>query len=105
MNFKKILKDLEIENGYIRLFPRCNWRVGFYPFFSWFGPLSYIVGAMRVYPKADKLKYIRCPPIEVFNGFATLFTAKNDNNVTYLFAQDNLHCFLLDDNMKRPNDH
>ena len=105
MDLGQILKDLQIQNAYIRLFPRCNWRVGFYPFLSILGSLSYIIGAIRVYSKANKLKFIKCPPIEVFNGFATLFAASNDNYVTYLFAQDNLQCFLVDDDMKRSGDH
>eukprot|EP00483_Globobulimina_turgida_P007661 UN07676 len=104
LNTNRLLQELQIENARIRLFPRGKYVVAFYPFFGFAAKLCYMFGAMRVYPAAGKEGFFKCPPMEIYEGHGTVWNAKTDNVITYLFAQNHIDKYAVDEDMKRDTD-
>lgn len=98
---RKILRKLDIEGIYLRIFPKVNYLVSFYPLY--FGIFSYMIGPMRTYPEAKKQNIIKAPPMEIF-CHSKILGNKSDRYITYLFAQDNLDSFEIDSDMSRSDD-
>eukprot|EP01084_Bolivina_argentea_P111343 198695_1 len=44
-NTNELLSKIQIDGARIRIWPKCNWMVAFYPYVSCIGSLSYMIGA------------------------------------------------------------
>ena len=102
INETELIQLLKIHNLRGRILPQTKYIVTFFPFIL--GPLSYIIGAFKIFNNISQKIKLKCHSMEIYNNSKLFDSSLNKPMITYLFPQNNPSYFALDKDMCRSQD-